>query len=30
MYADRYTKPAGLRPGSLGLALLVNTAILGR
>lgn len=29
MYADRYTKPAGLRPGSLGLALLVNGAILG-
>ncbi len=29
MYADRYTKPAGLRPGSLGLALLVNVAILG-
>jgi periplasmic protein TonB len=29
MYADRYTKPAGLRPGSLGLALGFNTVILG-
>jgi protein TonB len=29
MYADRYAKPAGLRPGSLVLALGFNTVILG-
>lgn len=29
MYADRYAKPSGLRPGSLALALLFNGAILG-